>query len=77
MLSAWERPLEGREITKRLDDASLLVQTVHRSVVRNSSGPGHAAADGCGDEDLTPRGAGQSMVARTIRSHLRYKYDGH
>ncbi len=79
MLSAWERPLEGREITKRLDDASLLVQTVHRSVVRNSSGPEvtpQLMAAVMRDLHL-PEAQANPMLARTIRSHLRYKYDGH
>ena len=79
MLSAWERPLEGREINKRLDDASLLVQTIHRSVVRNAKGrevtPELMAAV---MRDLNlPEAQANPMVARTILSHLNYKYGRH
>lgn len=78
MLSAWERPLQGREIVKRLDDASLLVQTIHRSVVCNSQGrdvtPELVAAV-LRDLRIPPEQA-NPLVARTILSHLHYKYDG-
>jgi glyoxylase-like metal-dependent hydrolase (beta-lactamase superfamily II) len=75
MLSAWTGPLEGHAITKRLDEAALLVQTIHRSVVRHSK-----------SNEVTPalmaavlQDIGQSpdranpLVARAILSHLRYK----
>jgi hydroxyacylglutathione hydrolase len=75
MLSAWADPLDGHAITKRLDEATLLVQTIHRSVVRHSVGnevtPELLAAVlqdiGLPPDQVNP------LVARTVLSHLRYK----
>jgi glyoxylase-like metal-dependent hydrolase (beta-lactamase superfamily II) len=77
MLSAWAEPLEGHAIGKRLDDASLLVQKVHRSVVRHSASmeitPALLEAV-TGDIGL-PKETINPMLARTVLSHLRYKYN--
>ncbi len=76
MLSAWADPLEGYEINKRLDDATLLVQTVHRSVVRNSTGAEVTPAllEAVMRDVGLPKAAANPMLARTVLSHLRYKY---
>jgi hydroxyacylglutathione hydrolase len=77
MLSAWADPLEGYEINKRLDEAALLVQTVHRSVVRNSTGmevTPELLQKVTRDVGLPPEAA-NPMLARTVLSHLRYKYN--
>ncbi len=77
MLSAWADPLEGHAINKRLDDASQLVQTVHRSVVRNSTGmevTPELLQKVARDIGLPPQ-AVNPMLARTVQSHLRYKYN--
>jgi glyoxylase-like metal-dependent hydrolase (beta-lactamase superfamily II) len=76
MLSAWADPLEGYEINKRLDDAALLVQTVHRSVVRNSTGMEVTPAllRSVTKDLALPEGSVNPMLARTVLSHLRYKY---
>jgi glyoxylase-like metal-dependent hydrolase (beta-lactamase superfamily II) len=75
MLSAWAPPLEGHEITRRLDQATLMVQTIHRSVVRHSKGievtPELVAAV-LHDIGLPPNAA-NPLVARTVLSHIRYK----
>lgn len=76
MLSSWDDMLEGQEINRRLDAAMLLVQTVHRSVVRNSNGmevtpallEAVARDIGLSSEMANP------MLARTVLSHLRYKH---
>lgn len=77
MLSAWAEPLEGHAINKRLDDAALLVQTVHRSVVRNSTMmevTPELLQKVTRDIGLPPE-AINPMLARTVLSHLRYKYN--
>lgn len=75
MLSAWDEPLEEHDINRRLDEATLLVQTIHRSVVRHSNGsevsPALVAAVlrdiGLSSDQANP------LVVRTVLSHLRYK----
>jgi len=76
MLSAWAGPMEGNEIGRRLDDAALLVQTVHRSVVRNSAGTEVTPAllEAVARDVGLPEGSAGPMLARTVLSHLRYKY---
>ncbi|MBI0583851.1 MAG: MBL fold metallo-hydrolase [Methanomassiliicoccus sp.] len=77
MLSAWADPLEGLGINRRLDEAVLLIQTIHRSVVRHSNGT-----------DVTPElvqavmvdlglpgSSANPMMARTVRSHLQYMHN--
>ncbi len=75
MLSAWADPLDGHAIARRLDEATLLVQTIHRSVVRHSTGnevtPELLAAV-LQDIGLSPDQA-NPLVTRTVLSHLRYK----
>jgi len=75
MLSAWSGPLDGADIGRRLDQATQLVQTIHRSVVRHSKGmdvtPELTAAV-LRDIGLPPSSA-NPLVSRTVLSHLRYK----
>ena len=77
MLSAWADPLEGWEINKRLDDAAMLVQTVHRSVVRNSTEMAVTPAllEAVTRDIGLPKEMINPMLARTVLSHLRYKYN--
>ena len=77
MLSAWAEPLEGHAINKRLDDASQMVQTVHRSVVRNSTGMEVTPAllEAVTRDLGLPASTVNPMLARTVLSHLRYKYN--
>lgn len=77
MLSAWTGPVEGAAVTRRLDEATLMVQTIHRSVVRHAHGPEvtpELLASVLDDIGM-PRAAANPMVARTLRSHLAYKYN--
>ncbi|MDW5564202.1 MAG: MBL fold metallo-hydrolase [Methanomassiliicoccus sp.] len=77
MLSAWADPLEGYEVNKRLDDAAQLVQTVHRSVVRNSATMEMTPAlmEAVVRDIGLPREQINPMLARTVMSHLRYKFN--
>ena len=74
MLSAWTGPLEGQDIIRRLDAATLMVQTIHRSVVRHAN-----------DRKVTPEvvsavmkdiglppAAMNPLLSRTVLSHLQY-----
>ena len=77
MLSSWDDMLEGQEINRRLDAAMLLVQTVHRSVVRSSNGMEVTPAllEAVARDIGVPDGAADPMLARTVLSHLRYKHN--
>ncbi len=75
MLSAWADPLEDHAVNRRLDEATLLVQTIHRSVVRHSTGidvtPELVSAV-LKDIGIAPNQA-NPLVTRTVLSHIRYK----
>jgi hydroxyacylglutathione hydrolase len=77
MLSAWTGALSGHEINKRLDDAMLLVQSVHRSVVHHCQGSEvtYQLVEAVLQDIGLPVTVANPMIARTIRSHLHYKFN--
>jgi glyoxylase-like metal-dependent hydrolase (beta-lactamase superfamily II) len=77
MLSAWTGALRGHEVNKRLDAATLLVQSVHRSVVRHCQGSEITPqlVEAVLQDIGLPTTLANPMIARTIRSHLNYKFN--
>jgi hypothetical protein len=74
MLSAWAGPLEGYQINKRLEASTLMVQTIHRSVVH------HCKSKQVTSELISavmqdiglPPSAVNPLLSRTIQSHILY-----